>query len=478
VFTVDSGATASISGLTIANGYTTGNGGGIYNDGNLTLSDVTLCGNSATGSNSWGGGIYNDDGSMTLTTVNFANNSAYAGGGLFNNAGGTATLTSDNLTSNSAYIGAALFNNVGTVTLSNDTLTGNAATIQGGGVATAGMATFTNDTFSGNSAPNGGGIYNYPDATDVLNNTIVANSPSGGAIFGTVSGQNNLIDDAANSGGLINGVNGNIVGVNPLLAALSNYGGPTQTLALLPGSPAIDAGNTALAVDAQGHRLKTDQRGLPRVVGSAVDIGAFESSGFTLTPAAGNNQTTIVGTAFPIPLLVTVLPKHAGDPVDGGLVTFTAPASGPSATFSPSGQVTITSGAASVVATANDVAGGPYAVTVTASGARPVSFSLTNTATADSAILLQLDVANQGTWKGSYGSGGPNVIANANTYPANAIVIPVGQAPLAGRPAPTITGRSRRTPPPTASPLPSVVPIRTSRALGRPSPLHDRKIAH
>ena len=79
-------------------------------------------------------------------------------------------------------------------------------------------------------------------------------SNSGGDIgFGTVSGANNLIDDAANAGGLSNGSNGNIVGVNPLLSALGNYGGPTQTMALLPGSPAIDAGDTAPGVDGEGN---------------------------------------------------------------------------------------------------------------------------------------------------------------------------------------------------------------------------------
>src|SRR5262249_3301577 len=150
------------------------------------------------------------------------------------------------------------------------------------------------------------------------------------------------------AGGLSNGVNGNLVGVNPLLAPLGNYGGPTQTIALLPGSPAIDAGDSALAVDAQSNPLTTDQRGLPRVVGAAVDIGAFESSGFTLAITAGNNQSIAPNTTFPQQLQVSVTPENAGDPVDGGLVTFTAPTSGASATLSPSGPVTIASVAASV----------------------------------------------------------------------------------------------------------------------------------
>ena len=73
--------------------------------------------------------------------------------------------------------------------------------------------------------------------------------------------------------------NGNLVGVtNPGLGLLGYNGGPTETIALLAGSPAIDAGSTALAVDQNDNPLTTDQRGAgyPRVAGASVDIGAFE----------------------------------------------------------------------------------------------------------------------------------------------------------------------------------------------------------
>ena len=72
-----------------------------------------------------------------------------------------------------------------------------------------------------------------------------------------------------------------------MLAPLGNYGGPTQTMALLPGSPAIDAGNNALIPAG----VTTDQRGLPRIVDGTVDIGAFESSGFTIAVTSGSGQT-------------------------------------------------------------------------------------------------------------------------------------------------------------------------------------------
>jgi hypothetical protein len=146
-----------------------------------------------------------------------------------------------------------------------------------------------NVTISGNSAKNAdGGLYNFSGTTS-LTNTIVAgnsadSSPSDIVVnSGSVSGSHDLVGTGG-SGGLQNGVNGNIVGVaDPGLAPLGNYGGPTQTMALLPGSPAINAGKTGANIPT------TDQRGEPRV--GAPDIGAFESQGFNstdtqVTPAA------------------------------------------------------------------------------------------------------------------------------------------------------------------------------------------------
>ncbi len=97
----------------------------------------------------------------------------------------------------------------------------------------------------------------------------------------------NLIGAGGGNSGLTNGVNGNQVGVaNPGLAALADNGGPTQTIALLAGSPAIDAGSTALANDPHGDPLTTDQRGLgfARTVNGTVDIGAYELSQVSTPP--------------------------------------------------------------------------------------------------------------------------------------------------------------------------------------------------
>ena len=328
VFSVNPGVTASISGLTISNGNAI-DGGGVYNFGSLTLTDDTLSGNSAQ---DYGGGVWNS---------------------------GTATLTDDTLSGNSAQDDGGGVFNASTATLTNDTLSGNLAQY-GGGVWNSDTATLTNDTLSGNSAQYGGGVYNNSTAT--LNNTVVANSPSGGDISGSVIGSNNLIKDG--TGGL--DPTTNLLGVDPMLAPLGDYGGPTQTMPLLPGSPAIGAGSTALIPTG----ITTDQRGEPRIVNGSVDIGAFESQGFTLTPVTGSTpQGTPVNSPFANPLAVIVTANNPLEPVAGGIVIFSAPASGASASLSLSSPVTIGSnGQASVTATANAI-GGQY--TVSASTAAP-----------------------------------------------------------------------------------------------------------
>ena len=128
-------------------------------------------------------------------------------------------------------------------------------------------------TRSSHSTPTGPARRHRPT---ISSSTAAARSPPTSA--------NNLLATGGNSG-LTNGVNGNLVGVaNPELGTLANNGGPTQTIALLTGSPAINAGSIALAVDANGNPLTTDQRGagFPRFEGSpnneTVDIGAFEGT--------------------------------------------------------------------------------------------------------------------------------------------------------------------------------------------------------
>jgi hypothetical protein len=227
-------------------------------------------------------------------------------------------------------------------------------------------------------------------------NTILAGntaSPFGPNVFGPVTSRGyNLVGDGSGSSGF--GMAGDQVGtaaspINPLLAPLGNYGGPlagapgsqqvAQTMALLPGSPAIDAGSNALAVDSLGNPLTTDQRGFARIVNGTVDIGAFESRGFAIAVAGGNNQQALVSTPFPAPLNVTVSSPF-GEPVQGGVVTFTGPAGGASAAFPAGNTATLNaSGQAGVSVTANSTPGS-YSVTASAAGAAPLGFALTNLA--------------------------------------------------------------------------------------------------
>ena len=170
--------------------------------------------------------------------------------------------------------------------MSNSTIAGNTTSFGGGGILNIGTMAVTNCTISGNSYQgyqdngrvNGGGIYNETSLT--LNNTIVAGN-TGNDIYGQVqpTGAYNLIGDGS---GLPPLATSNLIGttanpLNSLLGPLANNGGSTQTMALLPGSPAIDAGSNALAVDANGNSLTTDQRGtgFPRILGHSVDIGAI-----------------------------------------------------------------------------------------------------------------------------------------------------------------------------------------------------------
>jgi hypothetical protein len=200
---------------------------------------------------------------------------------------------------------------------------------------------------------------------------------------------------------------------NALLAPLGYYGGPTQTMALLPGSLAINAGTNGAGIPA------TDQRGFGRV--GAVDIGAFESQGFTIVVTSGSGQSTNVSSAFSAPLVVTVTANNPIEPVAGGLVTFTPPASGASATISGSPATISATGTASVTATANGLSG-TYTVFATASGiTTPASFSLANRPT-----IVLLDPSGKGALTDS-GNGtivvrGNSDIVVASTNAASVIV--------------------------------------------------------
>jgi hypothetical protein len=224
-----------------------------------------------------------------------------------------------------AGMGGAVFNEAGTVVITNSTLTANTASGGAAGVGafngTAGkglggglfnhngLISVINSTFSANTAAQGGrDVFTLGDstgnttasttATATITNTILGQADTtvqdftgktNGSGTNSTSGTNNLIRTQSGFAGSI------VSTADPMLAALGNYGGPTPTMALLPGSPAIDAGTDAAVTNPpfSGPPF-TDQRGpgFPRVLGAHVDIGAYE-----LTPNAdfwtgggGNNN--------------------------------------------------------------------------------------------------------------------------------------------------------------------------------------------
>ena len=240
-------------------------GGGIFNRGTLAVTNSRLRGNRAV----FGGGIYNyNPGMLTLTDSSVRENTAFYGGGIQN--GGTLALVNSTVYENSGSYGGGIHNgSIDALTLTNSTVSGNTAVFTGGGIHNEGTLTLTNSTVSRNTAVDtGSGIENYRTLT--VTNSLVDGEcgtfldPS---ITVTSNGYN--IESPGDTCGLDHG--SDLVNVpDPMLGPLRDNGGPTRTHALLPGSVAIDH---IPAVDCQ---VTEDQRGLPRPGGSMCDVGAFE----------------------------------------------------------------------------------------------------------------------------------------------------------------------------------------------------------
>jgi predicted outer membrane repeat protein len=358
-------------------------GGAIENLNTLTVTNSTFSNNTAVD----GGAIDTNNGALTVTGSTFVDNTAMQPRGVGGAPPPTRSLGPIRPADGFTSAGGAIFIcSCTSAQITNSTFSGNTAVSAGGAILDEGGLMLTNVTFSGNSASTGGGILVDPGApgTPSMRNTLIAGntlSGSGGTgpdVNGAIdpASTNNLIGVGDGSTGLTTGTGGNLIGtaaapIAPLLGTLGNYGGSTQTIPLLPGSPAIDAGTTGAGVSA------TDQRGKPRV--GAPDIGAFESQGFALTIVSGTPQTKQINTAF-APLVVSV--TGASEPVSGGVITFTGPASGAGIQTSPVTVTIAPSGQASITPIANGAIGGPYTVAAATRGAAPpsVSFQLTNAA--------------------------------------------------------------------------------------------------
>lgn len=315
-------------------GNSAGRGGGIDNGGWLTITNSDISSNSAIS----GGGILNN-GDITITNSSIISNTADGGGGIENT--GDITITSSSIFSNTAWLGGGI-HNYGSLSINESSLYGNtgggvfngytffyciasgsmiaensiisnntSSPYYGGGIRSIceSHVTLNNCSVSNNTTPSvGGGIYNegstlviinttitgngsggiYNDGSGLAINSIIGNSSSGGDCAGVITDGGHNIDSDGSCG--LDPENGSLPNTDPLLGPLQDNGGPTWTHALLPGSPAIDAGDNEQCPE-------TDQRGVPRPQdgdgdGEAVcDIGSFEVESPPVPPIS----VTIVG---------------------------------------------------------------------------------------------------------------------------------------------------------------------------------------
>jgi hypothetical protein len=242
VFQVGPGATVSLSGLTITGGNAGGDGGGVYNDGTLTVSQASIIGNRSAFN---GGGIGSGTGdSVTVTFSTVARNSAQTAGGII--ANGNLTVTRATISGNSALfgVGGMLVQNGGTLDMQNATITANRL----------------------NAATGISGISVVSGSAAVIGNSIIAANIDNATkpdTSGTIvsAGFNRIGNPGLVSFPFSSDLAGSSAQpLDPRLAPLSNFGGPTPTHALLGDSEALDAGNNT----------SLDQRGLPRGRRSAI----------------------------------------------------------------------------------------------------------------------------------------------------------------------------------------------------------------
>jgi hypothetical protein len=354
IFAVGSAATVQISGLTIANG----SAGAIANAGTLSVSNSTLSGN--TNSGGGGGTIYNS-GALSVSNSTLSGNTSYSSfssGGAIYNETGTLTVSNSTLSGNTVYgaagysaTGGSIVMAAGRLSLSSSTLCNN--TVIGGSY-------FYWDPDSPYIYPNGGawigdnayggGLYVFGGTVSIDHSTLAGNQAIGGYsdpgyqpgysagddIFNGLGQSALQIYDTILDSDLFGGFTSlghNLIGntvwgsgfaatdllnVNPQLGPLQDNGGPTQTMALLASSPAINAGDNtgAPAYDQRGV-------GFPRIVGGTIDIGAFEVQNISGLAVSGFPATTTAGIAGSF----TVTAKNADGATDAnytGTVHFTS----------------------------------------------------------------------------------------------------------------------------------------------------------
>ena len=324
---ITNSGTLTIRNSTIAGNTANFHGGGVRNEGFLSIGNSIISDNVTN----YGGGVSNL-GTLAIDNSTISGNTANGGGGVFNF--GTLTIQNSIISGNTTNSDGGGVSNYGNLTIENSAIAGNTANQVGGGIYSIGSTTITNSTISGNTADVGGGLRNTAycyfgcsSATLTIENSTISdnranqggglsnalvcyasNCPSAilnlnrSLIAGNQASVAPEIDNqsantvTANKFNLFgsNGIAG-VSGFTPgptdivpgvslaqILGPLQNNGGPTQTHALVPGSPAIDAGDPNGCRDSQGTLLITEQRGFARHADGnndgtiRCDIGAFE----------------------------------------------------------------------------------------------------------------------------------------------------------------------------------------------------------
>jgi len=315
-----------------------GFGGGILDNniadsGSITITDSTFSNNSADYS---GGGISSNNGNIHMANSVFSDNSAGEGGAIYMNISGGLTINNGSFLNNQSGSGGAILTasdlivvdstflknaatgpggairaSMGTTNLIGDTFSMNTGESGAAILTQAGVLNVENSTFAGNMAQTiGGGIYSSENTSTVLSSTLSDNLAQtwGGAIYtykGTLTIKNNILansrfgSDCYNEGSSIVAVNNLIenngpanyacgmpaITSDPKLQPPANNGGLTQTMALLPDSPAVNAGSDP-------NCPSTDQRGAPRSDGHC-DMGAYEFVEYTISGSVGTSEVTL-----------------------------------------------------------------------------------------------------------------------------------------------------------------------------------------
>ena len=446
VVTVESGKSVTINGLTLTKGVA-GIGGGISNNGTLTILDSTISGNTAS---SEGAGIYNPGGPVLVVNSTIANNVTGPSGD-----GGSAVM------------------NQAQLTVINSTISGNSLTTNfpvppsgfAGGIystsSTAGVAvTLTNSLIAGNTFTdnnNNAPITSESDFVDQSGNSSGSymGTPTSGTYTDGAIGGSHMGSDADNIVGrsynnqtyALSGILTTASGGGP---ALTDNGGHTQTIAPSANSPAIDHGdnNTCQAAPVSG----VDQRGVtrPQPADGSCDIGAVEVGATAMgtgTATTGPTGTMATGTAMTGTATGTVTTGPTSTATTGATGTATVG----TATASPSS-----------VATGSVTAAPTGTATTGAATSGP-----TRTATAGTATTGPTGSATAGTATTTTGTAtaGPAGSATAGTATGTATTSPIATSSVTAAPTGTTTGPSAtNTNTATSSPTNTSTSTRTATA--------------